>query len=312
MPVKTDCLSLSLYLLFCLSISVYCSRRTFCSTFLQDKVLRQYPIGYDQDRQIQIYFSATSYCLDSNKCVRLTDTWETKLQTVVLSTCADEIRESSTTFGAEESASRATRRDLCYALVWKKSLPDFRRLDVAPVNVLTSYSCRRLRRLDITLLPTSWCLVPAVVFDVLTSHSCRRPDVLFLSSSSPSWRHAPADVLTYCSCRRLRRLDVRLLTMSWRIVPPADVLTSCSCHRVVILTSRSCHRLRRPGVTHRRPDVVLLACLLFMPSSLTSFCRRRSDVLSTSSRRRRVHSLLSALVTPLSFVWRIHADSWFF
>ena len=47
------------------------------------------------------------------------------------SSCShDEIRESSTTFGAEESALRATRRDPYYDLVRKKSLPDFRRLDV--------------------------------------------------------------------------------------------------------------------------------------------------------------------------------------
>ena len=42
----------------------------------------------------------------------------------------DEIRESSTTFGAEESAPRATRSDPYYDFVRTKSLPDLRRLDV--------------------------------------------------------------------------------------------------------------------------------------------------------------------------------------
>ena len=109
----------------------------------------------------------------------------------------------------------------------------------APADVLTSCSCRRLRRLDGTLLPTSWRLVLAVVFVVLTSrvvfltsYSCRRlrrldvprryPEVALLSTSwtswhhaSPSWRRAPglppvhAVILDLFSSSSLRRpLDV--------------------------------------------------------------------------------------------------------
>ena len=77
----------------------------------------------------------------------------------------DDIRESSTTFGAEESASRATRREPYYDLIRKKSLPDFRRLDVS-------------------ILPTSRRLVPA---DVLTSCSC-----LLLS---PGWYFIAFDLM---------------------------------------------------------------------------------------------------------------------
>ena len=84
MPVVTDRLSLSVS---CLS--------TYLSTMpdlpsarpcLPDKVLRRYPIGCDQDLEIEIYFSATSYCLNSNKCVRPSDTRDTKLRSVVLYT----------------------------------------------------------------------------------------------------------------------------------------------------------------------------------------------------------------------------------
>ena len=135
---------------------------------LPDTVLRRYPIGCNQDLEIQIYFSATSYCLDSNKCVRSTDTRDTKLRSVVLYTRRD--KRVGTTFGAEESASRATKRPVLRLGTEEVAsrLSPSRRL--VPADLLTSRSCRRLRRLDVKLLPTS-C-------------SCRRPDVAFLSSSS--------------------------------------------------------------------------------------------------------------------------------
>ena len=128
MPVVTDRLSLSVCLLFvclCLSTMLDLPSARPC---LPDKVLRRYPIGCDQDLEIQIYFSVTSFVWNSNKCVRSL-THET-LSYDPSSCSHDEIRESGTTFGAEESAPRATRRDPYYDLVRKKSLPDFRRLDV--------------------------------------------------------------------------------------------------------------------------------------------------------------------------------------
>ena len=89
MPVVTDRLSLSVYLLF---VYLYLSTMPDLPSArpcLPDKVLRRYPIGYDHDHEIQIYFSATSYCLDSNKCVRLTDARDTKLRSVDLFTRRD-------------------------------------------------------------------------------------------------------------------------------------------------------------------------------------------------------------------------------
>ena len=160
---------------------------------------------------------------------------------------------------------------------WRHASLSWRR---APVFVLTS---RSYRRPDVLFLPTSWRLVPA---DILTSCSCRHPHFVFLPSSSTSWRHA---------------------SMSWCRAPVVDFIVLTS--RVAVLTSRSCRHLRRPGVTRRRSNVALLACFLFLPSSLTFFRRRRSDILPTSTRRRRVRSLLSALVMLSSFVWRICADS---
>ena len=72
---------------------------------------------------------------------------------------------------------------------------------LVPADVLTSSSCRRLRRLDVTLLPTSWRL-PAVVSVVLTSR---------------------VTVLTSNSCRRFRRLDVTRRHLTSRSSP-----ASCS------------------------------------------------------------------------------------
>ena len=123
----TDRLSLSVCLFFvylCLSTMPDLPSARPC---LPDKVLRRYSIGCDQDLEIQIYFSATSFVWNSNKCVHLTDTRDIKNP---LSCSHDEIRESSTTIGAEETALGATRRDPYCDLVRKKSLPDFRRLDV--------------------------------------------------------------------------------------------------------------------------------------------------------------------------------------
>ena len=64
MPVMTDRLSPSVCLLF---VYLYLSTMPDLSSArpcLPDQVLRRYPIGYDQDLEIQIYFSATSYCLE--------------------------------------------------------------------------------------------------------------------------------------------------------------------------------------------------------------------------------------------------------
>ena len=197
MPVVTDRLSLSVCLLF---VDLYLSimpDRPSARPCLLDKVLRRYPIRCDQDLEIQIYFSATSYCLDSNKCVRLTDTRDTKLRSVVLYT-------------------RRDQRVQHYVWCWRVPVQGYEkrpvlRLDTeevasrlssswrhAPADVLMSCSCRRLHRLDITR---------------------RRPDVAFLSLSPTSWRHVRVAVQTSRSCRRLRRLDVTLLPTSWRLVP---------------------------------------------------------------------------------------------
>ena len=130
-----------------------------------------------------------------------------------------------------------------------------------------SCSCRRP---DILFLPTSWRLVPAVVFVVLTSRVA---------------------VLTSQFCRRL---GVTILPTSWRLVPPTSwrlvpaivfvVLTS----RVAVLTSRSCRRHRHPGATRCRSDVCaprlppFPAVILDVLSS--SLFRRPPDVNSSSSR----------------------------
>ena len=248
---------------------------------LPDKVLRRYSIGYDQDLNIPIYFSATSYCLDSNKCVRLIDTRDTKLRSVVLFTRRDKRvqynlwcwrvrvqgyeRSPVLRLGTEEVASR---------------LSPSKRL--APADVLTSWSCRRLdvffcRRPDVAFLsssPSSWRHAPA---NVLTSCSCRRSDVAFLSSSSSSWRHAPADVLTSCFYRRPEIAFLSLSSSSWRHASPSWRRAS-----------------RLPPV----PAVILDVL------SSSSF-RRPLDVNSSSSRS----PLLSALATHSPFVWRIRADS---
>ena len=142
MPVVTDHLSLSVCLLF---VYLYLSTMPDLPSArpcLPDKVLRRYQIGYDQDLEIQIYFSATSYCLDSNKCVRLTDTRDTKLRSIVL----------------------YTRRDKCPAqrLVLKSPRPGLReetrtttwygKSRFQTFAVSTSCSCRRI---DVFFLSSS-------------------------------------------------------------------------------------------------------------------------------------------------------------
>ena len=79
MPVVTDRLSLPVCLLFVYLYFYIMPDLPSALPCLPDKVLRRYPIGCDQDLEIQIYFSASSYCQDSNKCLRLTDTQVTKL-----------------------------------------------------------------------------------------------------------------------------------------------------------------------------------------------------------------------------------------
>ena len=161
MPVVTDRLFLSVCLLF---VYLYLSTMPDLPSArpcLPDKVLRRYPIGCDQDLEIEIYFSAMSYCLNSNKCDSPTDTWDTKLLSVILYTRRDK---------------RVEHNVWC----WRVHIQSYENRPVLRLGT-EEVACR---------LSPSRRLAPA---DVLTSWFFRRLDVLFQLTS---WRHVQADILT--------------------------------------------------------------------------------------------------------------------